>query len=879
MKTRLLFFILLLGSASAFAQIQITGKITDAETKEALGSTSVVISPKGESGILGYSISDNEGHFEIKIKSVSDSLTLKVSSLGYAAFQKDLAPQTQEIQIEMETAAESLEEVFLRRPPIRQRGDTLIFDPQAFKSNKDRSIQDVLSKMPGIEIDPSGEILYQGKPINKFYVEGLDLMGGQYGMVSNNLNVDKVKSVEILENHQPLKVLDSIEPSDQAAINIKLKNKVTVSGNVEVGAGASPGLWFAKLSPMFFIKNFQTLVTYQTNNTGTDVTRDFNRFSFTGFRFGRSANSKKDWLSIASSNPPPFSNQRWLDNESHAISANTLFKNKKEFEFKINASYINNLTKRNGGSITTYLLPEGNTTIENHTKNHLRDESLQVSLSVEQNRAKKFFKENLQFKKEWDRHTAFLTENGVDQNQKSNQPFSEIKNDFEIIFPIGKQLVTFDSNIGYNESPQDLWVQPGVFSDILNPGESVDRVKQEVFDKQFFANHSLDWTKSFGKLSLSLQPGLDFTMRNMDSQILLDHQIDLDPDFQNDMKWQEFSTYLRTGLSYRSDDLRIFFRLPFDVIHYQIEDRIRQEKQTKNPFTINPVLWGEYKFQDYWKTNLNLNFNKNYGPLNEMYTGYMLTNYRNLGRHDVPLMETASQSASVGLEYRNPITTWFARLGYSYSGAKNDQIFNTITQPDGSVVLEAIDLTNKRNSNSVNLSVSKLISPLKTTFKIGSNYSRSKSDMLFNSELLKNTSDTWTNSLNLSGDFVDWMTAEYDGSISLSSTENRLQNTRRVWSQNHKLGLYFYFLDDHTLSFSGEWVESKLEGDSWSDFFGDILYRFTLPGKRKVDFEFAVVNVFDKDMYRDLSVGNYTIAESYYILRPRQFMLKVRFPL
>ena len=242
MKNKLFILLFLLFSLHSFSQVEISGKITDFETKENLGSTSVVISPKESSSILGYAISDNEGKFNIKVNPKTDSLTLKISSLGYETLEKTISAKTQNLSIALKTAAETLEEVFLRRPPIQQRGDTLIFDPEAFKSNKDRSIQDVLAKMPGIEIDATGEIKYQGKPINKFYVEGLDLMGGQYGMVSNNLNADKVSSVEILENHQPLKVLDSLVPSEQAAINIKLKNKVTVSGNIEAGVGASPML-------------------------------------------------------------------------------------------------------------------------------------------------------------------------------------------------------------------------------------------------------------------------------------------------------------------------------------------------------------------------------------------------------------------------------------------------------------------------------------------------------------------------------------------------------------------------------------------------------------------------------------------------------------
>lgn len=879
MRNNFLLLLLCFWSLTSFAQIEITGKVTDEETEEALGSTSVVVSPKGKANILGYAISDKEGKFNIKINAAADSLTVKVSTLGYAPFEKDILAETQDLTITMEIAAESLEEVFLRRPPIRQRGDTLIFDPQAFKSNKDRSVQDVLAKMPGIEIDPSGEIKYQGKPINKFYVEGLDLMGGKYGMVSNNLNVDKVSSVEILENHQPLKVLDSVEPSEQAAINIKLKNKVTVSGNIEVGGGAAPGLWFGKLSPMFFTKNFQTLVSYQTNNIGADITRDFSHFSIAAFRFGRSSEGKKDWLSTAAASLPPFDKKRWLDNQAHAVSANALFKDKNDFEFKVNASYINNYTKRDGGDVTTYLLPEGNTTIENQIHNNSRDESLEASFEIEQNKDKSFLKEKLTFKKEWDRGSAFLTEDDAPQSQRLRNPFTDFKNDFEIIFPWGEQLVTFDSNIRYNESPQELSLRPGVFTDILSPDDPVDKLEQKLFDKKFIANHSIDWTKRFGNFSLSLRPGIDFKMQEMDSQIFLDGNLHPDSDFQNDVKWQEISTYVRTRLSYRTDNIRVMLRLPFEFTDYKIEDRLQNEKQSKSPFTLNPGMWGQYEFWDYWKANLSLNYNKNYGPLNEMYSGYLLSNYRNLGRNDVPLMEASSQSASFGFEYRNPITTWFARINYRYSGGKNYQIFNTITQPNGATRVEALDQINKTNSNSVGVSISRLISPIKTTFKVSSDYSHGNSEMLFNSELLKNTTDNWKNSLNLSGDFVDWMTVEYDGSVNLSSTENQLQDNRKVWTQNHQLGLFFYFLDNHTVSFSGEWMQSKLEEDSWSDFFGDFMYRFTLSEKRKVDFELSVINVFNKDTYRNLSVGNYTIAESYYTLRPRQFMLKVRFPL
>lgn len=879
MKNNYLFFAFFLWPLILPAQIEISGTITDAETQTPVGSASAVISPKGQTNILGYDISDSEGKFRVKLKPATDSITLKVSSLGYTTYEKRIPATSQELIITLATATESLEEVFLKKPPIRQRGDTLIFDPEAFKSNKDRSILDVLAKMPGIEVDAGGEIKYQGEPINKFYVEGLDLMGGQYGMMSNNLNADKVSSVEILENHQPLKVLDSLIPTNRAAINIRLKKEVTISGNVEAGGGVAPGLWFGKLSPMFFTKNFQTLISYQTNNTGNDVTNDFSVFAISGFRFGYRSDTRKEWVSLATVSPPPFAGKRWLDNQAHAASVNTLIKDKNNYEFKINASYLNNLIRHNGGNQTTYLLPEGDLIIDNKTQNQSRDESLDASLSIERNKDKNFMKEKLSFAGKWDRASAFLTENDQASNQYLKTPYKDLKNDFELIFPWGKELLTFNSNIGYNESPQELVIRPGVFTDLLSPGSEPEEISQYIFHKRFLANHSLDFTKKWRSFSMSFRPGIDFVSENMHAEIFTDKELYPDDTFQNHMKWQQFSTYTEVSAYFKSDNFNASLNLPFRWNSYRIENRLKETSQTENPFTLNPNFWTEYKFSGYWKATANAGYNKSYGPLNQMYNGYLLKNYRNLSRNNIPLMKVAAHNFSLGLEYRNPISSWFGRIYYTYSERKQYQIFNTTTQPNGATVTEALDQLNKTGSNSVSASVSRLIAPLRTTFKISTAYSHSGADMLFNGALFKNTNSRWVSSLNLSGDFTDWMTAEYNASLHTGTTRNKLQNNRKIQTKNHKIGLYFYFLENHTVNFSGEYLKSELGGDSQADFFGDFMYRFTLSDQKKIDFELSVINIFNKDTYKNLSVGDYTYSESYYVLRPRQFLVKIRFPL
>ncbi len=872
----------LLLSFSGYAQFKVTGIVKDSLTQTPVASASVVVSPAGKNTILSYGIANQDGKFSIAVQTTADSLLIKVSSLGYGAYKKVIPAKAQNLTVVMSQQAEDLETVFIRKPPIMRRGDTLIFDPDAFKSKKDRSILDVLSKMPGIDVKPSGEIYYQGKPINKFYVEGLDLMGGQYGMVADNLSPDEVKSVEVLEDHQPLRVLDSVQPSNRAAINITLKHKVTLAGNLRAGGGAAPGLWYAKLTPMFFIKNFQTLVSYQTNNAGINVGQDFSSFSVVGFRFGRLSNSQRSWLSVRGASTPPFSSRRWLDNESHAASINALYKNKKKVQFRVNTSYINKFQKERGGEKTVYTLPQGDLLIDNKTRHKSRDESFKTTLSIERNVDTKFLKESLTFSKKWDRATTNLLENNAAGRQYLTQPYTNISNTFEIIFPWGDQLVTFDSDIGYDESPQDLTVVPGVFGDILLPNDSLERVRQHLFYKTFYANHSLSFTKGLGPVNFTIRPGVDFSTQTMTSHLLLNGALDANQAYQNRMRWQKLNTYVNVGASYHSknDKLRISLRMPFNFSNYQIKDRLNDTQQEKSPFTFTPSFWGDLKLFNYWKLTANAGLNKNYGPMNNIYSGYLLTYYRSLGRRKgVPLMETQGKYAGAGLEYRNPITSWFGTLRYSYSGSKQNQMVNLITQPDGSTVAEAINREQRSHINAVSASVSRLISGLGTTVKLNGSYSHSDGSFLYNSDLIKTSAESLSGSLRLSGDFGSWITVDYTGSLGVSKSSNAIRATNKIYTQNHSLGLYFYIGENSTLNFSGEWRKTKFKEDAREGFFGDFMYRYTILGKKKIDIELSVINVFNRDMYRTFSVGSYTNSTSYYFLRPRQFLLTVRIPL
>jgi hypothetical protein len=253
-------------SSSGSAQSTFSGKVTN-QNGQGLNGATIVISKDSLSAILSYAISKNEGAFNLQLNSVADSLFVKISYVGYKIWEQTIPNKNQQLNVRLLPSSEELKEVVVESKIIEKHGDTLDYSVSAFKDQKDRVISDVLKKMPGIEISSSGLIEYQGKAIQKYYIEGLDLLEGRYNLANENLAADAVSKVQILENHQPIKLLDSLVFSERASLNIKLKKDVTVSGSAELGAGLSPLLCKAKLTPMLFTKKNQAIVTYQANNT------------------------------------------------------------------------------------------------------------------------------------------------------------------------------------------------------------------------------------------------------------------------------------------------------------------------------------------------------------------------------------------------------------------------------------------------------------------------------------------------------------------------------------------------------------------------------------------------------------------------------------
>lgn len=215
------FFLLLIIHLSLFAQTY-TGKVKD-KNGEPLTGASVVVSTEGKSTIA-YCITSDKGEYKLVIPEEKNPASVTVNYMGYQKKAMPFSDLKDGMTITLTEGSFKLKEVKVKAERIQSTGDTLTYSVSGFKQGQDRSIADVIAKMPGLEVKADGKIEYQGKPINKFYIEGLDLMGSQYGVANQNISADKVQSVQVLENHQSVKSLRGVSFSEQAALNLVLKD-------------------------------------------------------------------------------------------------------------------------------------------------------------------------------------------------------------------------------------------------------------------------------------------------------------------------------------------------------------------------------------------------------------------------------------------------------------------------------------------------------------------------------------------------------------------------------------------------------------------------------------------------------------------------------
>ncbi|CAA7196507.1 carboxypeptidase-like regulatory domain-containing protein [Chryseobacterium potabilaquae] len=904
MKKNVFIFLMFLSSVLVIAQKTVSGKITD-EDGIAIPSASVTVEEPGKDAILAYGITNSKGEYKVSFTSAESNVDLKVKAFNQKPLTKQISNSDQTLSFKMESEATEIKEVQLKTRMITSRGDTISYDLKAFDSKNDRTLADVMKKIPGIEVNTDGTILYQGNAINKFYVNGKDLMEGAYGTINSSLPKDAVQKVEVLENHQPINILRDKVPSDQAAINIKLKNSVTMTGRGEVGVGMDPFLWNVKLTPMFFGQKSQWVVNYKTNNVGEQVENEGNFLGgFSPWEGRKSNTSQNDWLNVETASVPNLPIKRYLMNSVHYLSANYLtnMDKKKEWELKANASYTNNTVEREDNIETIYQAGDfAGSKIVTSTRNRFFTDKLKGELIFTKNAKKGFFKNTTSFSQFWNADRALATRQGRIGDESVESPTSSFQNSLSTIIPWKEKMINFRSYINYQDDRQTLQVSPANYLQIpyklpktnendpdqfgtINflPGtNAIQSFRLKTLDTSHTANISFS-TKGW---TFTPQVGLDFSSDKLDTNfegVTVSGTPNFNgSEYENNLRFTEVNPNVSLGINYKSDTWSLFANLPVNFNNIKAEDDLRRVSKSLNKTTFTPNFFAQYSFASFWKASLNGSISNNFGDIKSAYAGYMLLSPAgfNVMDPDNPIPQINTKSVGSRIEYRNPLNNLFFNVNYSLSDSKRNLLSAPILDPTtGFTLIQYREQDNHSTSNRFAAEVGKYFPKFKTNASITYNNTTTKADAFLNNDQFENKNNAQSYGFKINNTYFEWMSFDYNMSISRTKQDSRGGTLGINNGYNHNLAVFFYPIENHTVGFNWDQLNTKNGNNKYNNAFYDVSYQFSW-AKKKIDFELKWMNIANRRVFETFNLNGQLNALEYtrIQLRPSQVMFTVKF--
>ncbi|HSN47417.1 MAG TPA: carboxypeptidase-like regulatory domain-containing protein, partial [Flavobacterium sp.] len=241
MKNIFLVTLVLISSMSFSQTIKLEGTISDSKNI-GLEMVNVMAVNKATKGMDSYAITNDKGKYVLNLKE-NTAYIISVSFLGMQSTQVEIITANVNINknITLHEGAFELDGVeIIREMPVSIKGDTIVYNADSFKSGTERKLEDVLKKLPGVEVNADGEVEVEGKKVTKLMVEGKDFFDGDTKLGVKNIPADAIDKIQVLRNYNENSILKGVENNqDNVAMNIKLKSgkKNFWFGDITAGIG------------------------------------------------------------------------------------------------------------------------------------------------------------------------------------------------------------------------------------------------------------------------------------------------------------------------------------------------------------------------------------------------------------------------------------------------------------------------------------------------------------------------------------------------------------------------------------------------------------------------------------------------------------------
>ena len=759
------------GLQSAYPQthtdaISLSFEIKDSTTLEPLvGVTCRVFSSSGK--FCSYGISDKNGLVKLQ-PHLND--WLEFSFLGYEKQRINISSnQSPRIHIVfMKPSTVALREVQIKAPPISARNDTLVYRVSAFTKAGDRHLEDVLKRLPGVKVSANGTVSIQGKAINKFYIEGMDLMGNNYNQVTQNMPIDAVTSVEVLENHQPVKMLQGKQLSDKAALNIKIdkSHKSRPFGELEGGLGLSPTRWDNRAFVTHIANKSQLLLSGKMNNTGNDLSEETTEhIDVTDLEAFEPITSPLLTTDLVQEQLPQ---NRYLYNKSYAGGVNFLRKLSDNSTLRFNTQLYEDHSSRNN-SIEYIFGGLHPLSLREDACMKKKDFTIVPILKYELNSANTFVSDELRVSVSKKSAITAIVSNESSINETVKTHPSYIQNYFSSSFPVGNTILQAKSLIRYFDRTESL-------NDISDSTIIYNCSNRYAF-KSFVAKGTLSTKFLLFRNYLDLGVKAYYHDNSYDYNGNTHHQ-DLNVIFSP-------SYYVKYG---KRSGLTI--ALPIGWMYARLLP-INESIKNRGFFSFSPEISINHVFSD----ELSLGFSASIGNSNDTKPFYspdfLRIGYRTVYLYDSNLYKNTDYLLSLRLRYRNLASMFFSNLSVSYSNGKRESYFH-YDYTDSLNIIRQIQGENNYKTFIINGMADKTFVDAGLSLKTEITYNQNSYLLSQSSELMNNKSHVLSAMVSSTFHKYKWLKLILDATGTLFWEKNSYHDSETLSSVNANASIYLF---------------------------------------------------------------------------------------
>nr|WP_294793935.1 carboxypeptidase-like regulatory domain-containing protein [uncultured Mucilaginibacter sp.] len=873
-KKYLLILLLLFCAASAIAQKQVKGMVKDNKGKPVEFAN--VTLKDADGNIIKYTQTNKDGRYSLQINESTAGLNIEATCLSYNKAAISITDLSKDHDLVLTESEIMLQEVKIKyKPSINVNGDTLNYRTSDFAGNQDRSIGDVLRKMPGIDVADDGKISYNGRAISSLRIDGDNLLDDRYNIASRSIPHGAVDEVQVIQKDQPIKMLQKNNTSEDVALNLIIKDeaKLRVIGEASVGLGV-PNRFTANSTAMLLNKKLKFINNITGNNIGIDPGIDL-------IAHNASLNATgSNFLSVGAAGISVLPQNRYLFNKAGLINLNDLVNINKNLQLKVNVSYLIDERHQQYKKTLETFLPGQTIKYTEEQDNYTNLQKTRTEFNLVHNSETGYFNDRLTLDLSPTKTTSSVVANGIDAKQMLDQKITSITNvlDYKLMLKSGR-IVNLSSTVSNVSKPEMLTINPGPNEALFNNNQPYSGLNQYVKVPTWYTSNSAFINIIGDKLTQTYRSGLELQHQELNTELYRvqnDQTTELvSPAMINDLDWLKTKVYTSANYSYKNPWLTVVLDLPlsFNMVKYR-DDAFALNNTVRNLF-VDPSFRFTYARSAEHTIDLNYRFTNNLGTINDVYRGAIASNYRSLMANNSDVSLSRTHTASAVYTFTKAVKMLFANFTVNYSDAGLNNIASFILTNNIQQRV-FVYMPNHNRNLTFEASGSKYVFALATTVNGGIGMRMGWSQQLQNGRFFTANSQTISYKAGVIGRlarFLNWeYKANYDVMRSKASLPDALVITNLRLTQRSTFS--FTTVKNVYVNISGEHLFTRQRGRQDLNYiFADMNINFKLK-KINTDIVLSGTNLTNIKTFDTFDISANSSTTASFLIPGRVIMLK-----